>query len=125
MKKSLILFAHGARDPNWAEPFRRLRALTQASLPDVAVELAFLELMTPDLPQLAAQQIADGAQQVTIVPVFLGQGGHVRRDLPVLIAQLQQAHPGIQFQVAEAAGEDAGVLQALASYCVAKVNISK
>ena len=124
MKKSLILFAHGARDPSWAEPFRRLRALTQASLPDVAVELAFLELMAPDLPQLAAQQIADGAQQVTIVPVFLGQGGHVRRDLPVLMAQLQQAHPDIQFQIAEAAGEDAGVLQALANYCIAKVNPS-
>jgi len=122
MKKSLILFAHGARDPGWAEPFRRLRALTQASLPDVTVELAFLELMTPDLPQLAAQQIADGAQQVTIVPVFLGQGGHVRRDLPALMAQLQQAHPDIQFQIAEAAGEDAGVLQALANYCIAKVN---
>lgn len=121
MKKSLILFAHGARDPNWAEPFRRLRALTQASLPEVAVELAFLELMTPDLPQLAAQQIADGAQQVTIVPVFLGQGGHVRRDLPVLVEQLQQAHPGIQFRVAAAAGEDAGVLQALAHYCIAEV----
>jgi sirohydrochlorin cobaltochelatase len=118
MKKSLILFAHGARDPNWAEPFRRLRALTQASLPDVAVELAFLELMTPDLPQLAAQQIADGARQVTIVPVFLGQGGHVRRDLPVLIEQLRGSHPDVVFQVAAAAGEDDGVLQALAQYCI-------
>jgi sirohydrochlorin cobaltochelatase len=118
MKKSLILFAHGARDPNWAEPFKRLRALTQASLPEVAVELAFLELMTPDLPQLAAQQIADGAQQVTIVPVFLGQGGHVRRDLPVLIEQLRRDHPGVNFQVAAAAGEDDGVLQALAQYCI-------
>jgi sirohydrochlorin cobaltochelatase len=118
MKKSLILFAHGARDPNWAEPFKRLRALTQESLPDVAVELAFLELMTPDLPQLAAQQIADGAQQVTIVPVFLGQGGHVRRDLPVLIEQLRRDHPGATFQVATAAGEDDGVLQALAQYCI-------
>lgn len=118
MKKSLILFAHGARDPNWAEPFKRLRAMTQANLPDVAVELAFLELMTPDLPQLAAQQIVDGAQQVTIVPVFLGQGGHVRRDLPVLIDQLRRDHPGVNFQVAAAAGEDDGVLQALAQYCI-------
>jgi len=118
MKKSLILFAHGARDPNWAEPFKRLRTLTQASLPEVAVELAFLELMTPGLPQLAAQQVADGAREVTIVPVFLGQGGHVRRDLPVLIEQLRGDHPGVDFKVAAAAGEDDGVLQALAQYCI-------
>jgi len=121
--QSLILFAHGARDPAWAEPFSRLRTLTQSRLPDVSVELAFLELMMPSLPELVAQQVAQGVQQVTIVPVFLGQGGHVRRDLPVLIEQLRQTYAGVVFQVAEAAGEDAGVLQALAQYCVASVQM--
>lgn len=121
MKKSLILFVHGSRDPDWAEPFRRLQTLTQAGLPDIAVELAFLELMTPDLPQLAARQVADGVRHMTVAPVFLGQGGHVRRDLPVLIEQLRRTHPQVTFQVAEAAGEDAGVLQALAHYCITRV----
>jgi|SRR5450830_110851 len=120
-RHSLILFAHGARDPAWAEPFLRLRTLTQSSLPDVSVELAFLELMTPGLPELVAQQAALGVQQVTIVPVFLGQGGHVRRDLPVLIEQLRQTYPDVMFQIAAAAGEDAGVLRALAQYCIASV----
>lgn len=123
-QQSLILFAHGARDPAWAEPFRRLRTLAQASLQGVSVELAFLELMTPTLPALVAQQVAQGVGQVTVVPVFLGQGGHVRRDLPSLIAQLQQAHPAVSFQVAAAAGEDAGVLQALAQYCVAQLPVA-
>jgi len=59
LQKSLILFAHGARDPAWAEPFERLRALAQASLPEVRVALAFLELMTPGLPQLVQQQVAE------------------------------------------------------------------
>ncbi len=117
-QQALILFAHGARDPAWAEPFQRLRALTQSSLPKVNVALAFLELMTPNLPQLVQQQVADGVRQITVVPVFLGQGGHVRRDLPVLIEQLRQSYPTVTFDVAAAAGEDAGVLQALAHYCV-------
>jgi sirohydrochlorin cobaltochelatase len=34
--QSLILFAHGARDPAWAAPFERLRALTQAAMPGPA-----------------------------------------------------------------------------------------
>ena len=122
MKKSLILFAHGARDPLWAEPFRRLQALTQAGLPEVNVELAFLELMTPDLPRTAAQQVAEGAEHVTIVPVFLGQGGHIRRDLPLLIEELRSTHPTVQFHVAATVGEDDGVLQALASYCIASAD---
>ncbi len=53
-----------------------------------------------------------------MVPVFLGQGGHVLRDLPLLLEQLRQAHPGVTFQVAGAVGEDPTVLKAMTDYCV-------
>ncbi|WP_420106844.1 sirohydrochlorin chelatase [Herbaspirillum huttiense] len=119
--QSLILFAHGARDPAWAAPFERLRALTQAAMPGTSVELAFLELMQPDLPTVAAQQIAAGSRRVTVIPVFLGQGGHVRRDLPELLEQLRQAHPGVEVRTVAAVGEDEAVLQAIAAYCVGTV----
>ena len=117
-KRALVLFAHGARDPGWAAPFVRLQQLTQTALPDVLVSLAFLELMTPKLPELAVELQQSGCSDVTVVPVFLGKGGHVARDLPVLIAQLEMDYPGIEWRVAAAAGEDAGVLNAIAQYCV-------
>lgn len=116
--QSLILFAHGARDPSWAAPFERLRALTQAAMPGAQVQLAFLELMQPDLPTVAAQQVAAGSRRITVIPVFLGQGGHVRRDLPELLEQLRQAHPGVDVRTVPAVGEDEAVLQAIAAYCV-------
>ncbi|MFX5587072.1 CbiX/SirB N-terminal domain-containing protein, partial [Acinetobacter baumannii] len=86
----------------WAAPFERLRALTQAAMPGTSVELAFLELMQPDLPTVAARQIAAGSRRVTVIPVFLGQGGHVRRDLPELLEQLRQAHPGVDVRTVAA-----------------------
>jgi sirohydrochlorin cobaltochelatase len=49
MERALILFAHGARAASWAAPFQRLRDLTAQQRPDLAVSLAFLELMTPSL----------------------------------------------------------------------------
>ncbi|WP_288410917.1 CbiX/SirB N-terminal domain-containing protein [uncultured Herbaspirillum sp.] len=116
--QSLILFAHGARDPAWAAPFERLRALTQAAMPGASVQLAFLELMQPDLPTVAAQQVAGGSRCMTVIPVFLGQGGHVRRDLPELLEQLRQAHPGVEIRTVPAVGENEAVLQAIAAYCV-------
>lgn len=118
MQRTLILFAHGARDPKWAEPFRRLQQVTRARLPDVRVELAFLELMTPRLPELVEQLVRDGTREVTIVPVFFGQGGHVLRDLPAMVAQLRQDYPALALHVAGAVGEDAEVLDAIASYCI-------
>ena len=121
MKQALILFAHGARDPRWAEPFERLRAIAQAALPDTDVSLAFLELMSPRLHEAVASLVLGGCVKVSLVPVFLGQGGHVLRDLPLLVDELRGAHPGLEISVAPAVGEDAAVLDAIAQYCVSTV----
>jgi sirohydrochlorin cobaltochelatase len=120
-KRALILFAHGARAASWAAPFERLRDLTQAREPDVRVELAFLELMSPRLPDVVAALIAEGISDLTVVPVFLGQGGHVLRDLPLMLDELRAAHPQAAIKVVEAAGENAAVLNALSDYCVASL----
>lgn len=115
---SLVLFAHGARDPRWAEPFQHLQQLTQSQLPDVVVSLAFLELMEPRLPDLVKNLVQAGCNEVTVVPVFFGQGGHVLRDLPVMIDQLRQEYPAVKINAVAAVGENADVLNAIARYCV-------
>lgn len=117
-QRALILFAHGARDPRWAEPFQRLQKITQAQSPETRVALAFLELMTPKLPELVRQLVQDACTDITVVPVFFGQGGHVLRDLPVMVEQLKNEFPGLQLKAAAAVGEDADVLNAIARYCI-------
>jgi sirohydrochlorin cobaltochelatase len=121
MRNALILFAHGARDPRWAAPFERLRDIAQAQLPDTRVSLAFLELMSPRLPEAVAQLEQAGCAKVSVVPVFLGQGGHVLRDLPLLLEELRRSHPSMEISVAAAVGEDPDVLSAIARYCVASI----
>ena len=118
MNQGLILFAHGAREPRWAEPFERLLARVRSQAPAVDVRLAFLELMQPDLPTALAELVALGAESVRVVPVFFGEGGHVRRDLPALIGKLQQDFPDIAITCAAPAGEDPAVQEALAGYCL-------
>ena len=116
--RGLILFAHGARDPRWAEPLQRLRERLARRIPGSAVEIAFLELMTPDLAGAAATLVAGGCTGISVVPIFLGQGGHVRRDLATLVDALRTAHPDIDIRAAPAVGEDDGVLDALAACCL-------
>jgi sirohydrochlorin cobaltochelatase len=116
--RALVLFAHGARDRKWAFPFHRLRQLVQEALPDAVVSLAYLELMTPDLPELVRQLVQGGCDDVTIVPVFLAQSGHVMRELPLIISQLEKDHAGVVIRLAGAVGEDPDVLAAMARYCI-------
>lgn len=117
-KSALVLFAHGARDPRWAQPFLKMQAIASERLPEAVVELAFLELMEPRLPAVVQRLVSEGCMQVSVVPVFLGQGGHVLRDLPPMIDELRAAHPDLQLSVADAVGESPAVLEAIASYCV-------
>jgi len=121
VRQALVLFAHGARDARWREPFDRLQARLAAALPHGAVRLAFLELMQPSLLDALAELAAEGIADITVVPVFFGQGGHLRRDLPLLIEQCRQHHPELRIGCAAAVGEADGVLDAIAAYCLASL----
>ena len=116
--RGLILFGHGARDLRWAEPFVRLRDAVAARRPDAVVTLAYLELMTPDLDAAADALLVAGCTRLAIVPIFFGQGSHLRRDLPLKLEALRARLPAIDVTVAAAAGEDDGVIAAVADYCV-------
>jgi sirohydrochlorin cobaltochelatase len=118
----LLLFAHGARDPNWARPFDEVAAQARLARPGVPVRLAFLEFMSPDLVAAGDELAAAGCTRVDVVPLFLGAGGHVRKDLPQILERLRAAHPGVQWQLRTTVGEQPGVITALAQAAVAGID---
>ena len=115
----LLLFAHGARDPQWARPFQAVAERCRAVRGDDRVALAFLEFMTPDLVAGGNALVAEGCTAVEVVPLFLGAGGHVRKDIPVLMARLQAEHPQVRFTLRQAIGEADAVVAAMAEVALA------
>jgi sirohydrochlorin cobaltochelatase len=51
---------------------------------------------------------------VQVLPLFLGAGGHVRRDLPLLVDAMRAAHPAVSFTLHGAVGELDSVADAMA-----------
>ena len=119
LNPAVVLFGHGARDPEWARPMQRIREVLLQGDAAPRVELAFLEFMTPTLPQAIATLAAEGIRRIAVVPVFLAQGGHLKRDLPVLSDEARRRHPGCEIVLAQAAGEAEGVIDAMAAYALA------
>ena len=111
----LLLFAHGARDPNWALPFEAVLRRVREQAPDLRVGLSFLEFMTPTLVDAGNALAAAGCTRVAIVPLFLGTGGHVRKDLPLLIDALRSTHPQVSWTLQTSIGEAPGVIEAMAT----------
>lgn len=118
----LILLAHGARDPAWATPFERVAAAVRVARPHTPVALAFLEFMTPDLPTAGATLATAGCRAVTVLPLFLGVGGHVRQDLPRLLEGLRARFPAVTWHLAPAIGEDARLLAAMTAIALDALN---
>jgi sirohydrochlorin cobaltochelatase len=79
------------------------------------VELAFLSGIPPDLFTCVAELARAGVTTMTVLPMFMAQGGHLGAEIPRLIAELQAAHPGITLNLAPAIGTSDPVLTAMAS----------
>jgi sirohydrochlorin cobaltochelatase len=113
-ERATILFAHGARNADWAEPLRALKRELEERLPGERVALAFLELMEPPLAECAARLHAEGVRRLRVVPVFLGSGGHLRSDLPRLVEALKARHRDLEIAVEPPIGEQPEVIAAIA-----------
>jgi len=111
----LLLFAHGARDPRWALPFEEVARRVRAMRPGLALELAFLEFMSPDVLEAGRRLAAAGCLAVDVLPLFLGAGGHVRKDLPAWLLRLGAEHPAVQWRMRPAIGEADAVIAAMAA----------
>lgn len=112
---ALLLFAHGSSDPGWAQPFVKLKAAIQARAPARRVELAFLERMQPSFDEAVIALQAEGVTQITVAPIFLAIGGHMRNDLPKMIAETRE-RTGIKFRVLPALGESEVLIHAIADW---------
>jgi sirohydrochlorin cobaltochelatase len=116
--KGIILFGHGARNPEYIQPFKRIRALVEAQQPGVPVEVGFLELTQPPLEATIECLVSRGVDEIKVVPIFFAPGRHVLKDLPQLISNAIDRFPGVEFEVAACVGEVDSVIAAMAAHAV-------
>jgi sirohydrochlorin cobaltochelatase len=118
--KATILFGHGSRSAEYIRPFESIRAAMLAQRPDAVVELGFLELTQPPLEAVIADLVKRGATHIVVVPIFFAPGKHVLKDLPQLIGNAMDRHPGIEFEVASCVGEVPGVIESMAAFALSQ-----
>jgi sirohydrochlorin cobaltochelatase len=117
-KSAIILFAHGARDPQWAQPFEKIRALMQQQLPDTEITLAFLELMQPSLADTVKNLTQKKFSRITLIPLFMAQGGHLKKDLPLMLDDIRNDNPSVSISVTPPIGESDDILSLIAKWAV-------
>ena len=94
---TILLIAHGSRSEAANAELRELAARLRQREAGTAVEIAYLELAEPTIPQGIAACLAHGPRQIHMLPYFLSPGVHVTRDLEQYRARFQQQHPDVDF----------------------------
>lgn len=79
---TVVVAAHGTRDPAGVAVARELVTALRARLPGSSVLLAFVDVLGPSVSEV----VASVPGPVTIVPAFLTCGYHVRTDVPREVA---------------------------------------
>jgi sirohydrochlorin cobaltochelatase len=118
----IVLFAHGAREADWAKPFEAIRDRVRAARPEHPIALAYLEIMRPTLEEAIQSLVDEGAPAITVFPIFLAQGGHLKHDLPRILAEIRAGHPHVPIGLETSIGEVPAVLDALSAWILERVD---
>jgi sirohydrochlorin cobaltochelatase len=101
--RGVVVVGHGTADPVGAEETRQVAALVAGLLPEVPVELGFLEVIGPSIG-VALERLAErGCGEVVAAPLLLFTAGHARRDVPEAVRD-GAAKAGLVVRQSEALG---------------------
>ncbi|MGA8988655.1 sirohydrochlorin chelatase [Aeromicrobium sp.] len=101
---ALIALAHGSRDPRSAQTITALTELVACMRPDLRVEPAFLDLAEPDFDVAVDRLVAEGHQEIVVVPLLLTEAFHATIDVPKVIAAALARHDGILIEATRVLG---------------------
>lgn len=96
-RRAYLLIAHGTREEEGRAAFFRFVEEFQRAVPDRLVQPAFLELVQPSIPDALESCIAEGAEEVFVIPLMLFPGRHVNQDIPGHIQAAKARYPKVDF----------------------------
>lgn len=83
---------------------RALTELVAGALPDVAVDLGFLEMTDPPAGAAVDRLVGDGCETVVVLPLMLLAAGHAKSDVPAVVLEARDRHPAADIRLGNALG---------------------
>jgi sirohydrochlorin ferrochelatase len=102
---TLVLTAHGSRDPRSAANARAVASRVARMRPGLDVRLAFCDLNAPNLVDVL-NGLPGTVREAIVTPLLLADAYHARIDIPGQIAGCTTAERGIDVRQSDVLGED-------------------
>jgi sirohydrochlorin ferrochelatase len=108
--EGLLLVGHGSRSDAGAAEMLALARLVGAALPDVAVDVGFLEMTDPPAGPVLDGLAAAGCGRVVVLPLVLLGAGHAKSDVPALVLEGRRRHPDLHVHFGSPLGISRGLV---------------
>lgn len=123
-RPTLLVIAHGSRDPRHAATVSALCARVRALRPGLRVEVGYLDFHAPRVPRvlerLADETVGRGAgpaagrvREVVALPLLLTRAFHAKSDIPAVLQEAAARLPRLAVHQAEVLGPSALLTAAL------------
>ncbi|GEQ06437.1 sirohydrochlorin chelatase [Staphylococcus gallinarum] len=109
--RGVLYVSHGSRVAEAVEEAKSFIEKVKVQIDIPLQEICFLELTSPNLSQGFEKLVAQGATQISIVPVLLLSAGHYFKDIPAEIEENQLKFPNVEVSY----GQPLGVQRRLTS----------
>ncbi|MFH9607002.1 sirohydrochlorin chelatase [Streptomyces sp. NPDC017448] len=101
---TLLVIAHGSRDPRHAATVHALTERVRAERPGARVETAFLEFNAPSVPRVLERLAAQGTDEVVALPLLLTRAFHAKTDIPSVLREARARLPRLRIRQADVLG---------------------
>ncbi|MBK3544293.1 sirohydrochlorin chelatase [Streptomyces sp. MBT60] len=101
---TLLVIAHGSRDPRHAATVHALTERVRAERPGLRVETAFLEFNAPSVPRVLERLAGEGADEIVALPLLLTRAFHAKTDIPSVLREARARLPRLHIRQADVLG---------------------
>jgi len=112
VRRVYLLVDHGSRRAE-ANAQVELAAEALRRRVDAPVRVAHLEIAPPDLGTGIDDCVKAGAEEIVVLPYFLGPGRHSQRDIPAQTRDAAARHPGVEIRIADPLGPHEKLVEVL------------
>ena len=85
--KGVLILAHGSREKSTEDTMIEIINLLKEEINECLIEFAFLQFNKKNLKTGLDQLVAQGVDEIKVIPYFLFEGIHIREDIPAEIEQ--------------------------------------
>ena len=104
--KGVLIVGHGSRRKETERTLETIVEMMQKHIKETPIEIAYMEFSERSIPSGLDALIAQGVQEIAVVPYFLFDGVHIKEDIPQAIEKHKSAHPKIKFKIGKPLGAD-------------------